>query len=113
MTNVVVTAGHISTSQGQRGASLAGYVGDKATRQRDVDGTAALDTAKALIWNGMGVHGLLHHPMPKEDLIAEVEVSLHEEEGTEFVDVNDPSLFLKNHLEARLPAEGRKAIGKA
>ena len=113
MANVVITAGNVSTDQGQRNASLAGYVGSQATRQRDMDGTAALDAAKALIWNGLGVHGLLHHPMPKENLIAEVEVSLHEKEGTEFVDVNDPSLFLKNHLEARLPAEGRKAIGKA
>jgi len=78
-----------------------------------MDGMAALDTAKTFFRDGLGVHSLLHHPVAKKDLIAKVKVSLHEEEGTELVNVDDTSLFLKDHLEARLPAEGGEAIGKA
>jgi len=73
---------------------------------------AALDTAKTFFRDGLGVHSLLHHPVAKKDLITKVKVSLHEEEGMELVNVYDTSLFLKDHLEARLPAEGEKPLAK-
>jgi len=113
MANVIIAARDIGPGQGEGGTALPGYVGKQAARQGDMDGTTTLDTAKTFIRDGLSVHCLLHHPMAEEDLVAEVKVSLHKEEGTKLVNVNDTSLFLKNHLEARLPAEGGEAIGEA
>jgi len=92
---------------------LSGYVSKQPARQGDMNGMVALDTAETLFRDGLGVHSLLHHLVAKEDLITKVKISLHEKEGTELVNMNDASLFLKDHLEARLPAEGEEAIGKA
>jgi len=112
MGNIIITAHNIGLGQGKRGVALLGYVSKQAARQGDMDGTAALNTAKTLFRDGLGVRSLLHHPVPKEDLIAKIKASLHEEEGMELVNVNDTSLFFKDHLEARLPVEGGEAIGK-
>jgi len=69
-----------------------------------MDSTATLNAAKTLFRDGLEVHSLLHHPVPKEDLIAKVKVGFHEEEGMEPVNVDNASLLFKDHLEARLPA---------
>ena len=113
MGNVIIAARNIHTGQGKRGTVLLGYVGKQAAGQGDMDGVATFDAAKTLFRDGLGVHSLLHHPVAKENLVTQIEVGLHEKEGTELVNVNDTSLFLKNHLEARLPVEGGEAIGEA
>ena len=112
MANVIIATCDVSPGQGEGGVALPGYVSKQAARQGDMDGTAILDTAKTFIRDGLSVHCMLHHPMAKEDLVTKVKVSLHKEEGMKLVDVDDTSLFLKNHLEARLPVEGGEAIGK-
>ena len=113
MGNAIITARNIGLGQGKGGAALPGYVSKQAARQGDMDGMVTLDTAKTFVRDDLSVHCLLHHPMAEEDLVTKVKVSLHKEEGTKLVDVDDTSLFLKNHLEARLPAEGGEAIGEA
>ena len=113
MGNVIIAASNVRTDQGKGGMALLGYVSKQAAGQGDMDGTAALDTAETLFRDGLGVHSLLHHLVAKEDLITKIKIGLHEKEGMELVNMNDASLFLKDHLEARLPAEGGEVIGKA
>jgi len=112
MSNVIVAASHICMGQSKRCMALSGYVSEQAAGQGDMDGMAALDAAKTLLWDGLGVHSLLHHPMAKENLVTKIKVSLHEKEGMELINVDDSSLFLKDHLEARLPVEGEKPLAK-
>ena len=113
MSNIIVAACDVSSGQSEGGAALPGYVSKQTARQRNMNGTATLDTAKAFIWDSLSVHCLLHHPIAEEDLVAKVKISLHKEEGAKFVDMDDPSLFFEDHLEARLPTEGGEAICEA
>jgi len=89
--------------------AFLGYVSKQAAGQGDMDGMAALDTDETLFRDGLGG---LHHPVAKEDLVTKIKISLHEKEGMELVNMNDASLFLKDHLETRLPVEEGEAISK-
>jgi len=75
-----------------------------------MDSMAALDTSKAFLRDSLAGGSLLHHLVTKKDFVAKIEVCLHKEEGVQFVNVDDPSLLLQNHLEPRLPTLGGKPI---
>jgi len=60
----------------------------------------------------MGIGGLLHHLVAKKHFISKVEISFHEKESVQFVNVDDASFLFKDHLEARLPALGRESMGE-
>ncbi len=81
MGNVIVTACYISTDQGKRSLALLCDICNEAASQGDMDSTAALDTAKAFLGDGLGGGSLLHHSVTKKDFVAKVEVCLHKEEG--------------------------------
>ncbi len=81
MGNVVITASHIGANKSQWDMLLSGNVCHQTTREGNVDGLVAFDTAKTFCWDGLGVLFLKHHLIAKEDLVAKVEVCLHQKEG--------------------------------
>jgi len=106
VSNVVITACYISTDQSQGSLALPCNICYEAASQRDMDSIATLDTSKTFLRDSLGGGNRLHHSVAKRDFVAKIEVCLHKEEGAQFINVDDPSLLLQNHLEPRLPALG-------